>query len=49
MFDARNFIPLSSAVAGETATRVGGSLPSIGVPNMAHRTASFPIYRGVLR
>jgi hypothetical protein len=49
MFDARNFPPLSSAVAGETATRVGGSLLTIGVPNMAHRTASFPIYRGVLR
>ena len=49
MFDARNFLPLSSAVAGETVTRVGGSLLTIGVPDMAHRTASFPIYRGVLR
>ena len=49
MFDARNFIPLSSAVAGETAVRVGGSLRVIGVPGMAHRTASFPIYRGNLR
>ena len=49
MFDARTFLPLSSAVAGETATRVGGSLLTIGVPSMAHRTASLPIYRGVLR
>ncbi len=49
MFDARNFLPLSSAVAGETGTRVGGSLLTIGVPDMAHRTAPFPIYRGVLR
>jgi len=48
MFDARNNFPLSSAVAGETAARVGGIL-IIGVPGMAHRTASFPIYRGVLR
>jgi hypothetical protein len=49
MFDARNSIPLSSAVAGETVARVGGSLRVIGVPGMAHRTASFPIYRGSLR
>jgi hypothetical protein len=49
MFDARKFLPLSSAVAGETAVRFGGNLLSIGVPGMAHRTASYPIYRGVLR
>ena len=49
MFDARTFFPLSSAIAGGTGTRVGRRLPSIGVPDMAHRTASFPIYRGVLR
>lgn len=49
MFDARNFSRLSSAVPGETAARVGGILPTIGVPGMAHRTALFPIYRGVLR
>ena len=49
MFNARKFIPHSSAVAGETVTRVGGSLLTIGVPDMAHRTASLPIYRGVLR
>lgn len=49
MFDARNLLPLSSAVADETATRVSGILLTIGVPGMAHRTASFPIYRGVLR
>ena len=48
MFDARSFLPLSSAIAGGTGTRVGGLL-SIGVPDMAHRTASFPICRGVLR
>ena len=49
MFDARNFLPLSSAIAGGTGARVGGRLPIIGVPGMAHRTASFPICRGVLR
>ena len=49
MFDARKFFPFSSAVAGGTAARVGGSLPMKGVPGMAHRTASFPIYRGILR
>ena len=49
MFDARNFLPLSSAVAGETVARVSGSVRVIGVPGMAHRTASFPIYRGNLR
>jgi hypothetical protein len=49
MFDARKFIPLSSALADGTAARAGGSLLTIGVPGMAHRIASFPIYRGVLR
>ena len=49
MSDARNFLPLSSAGAGATGTRVGGHLPVIGVPDMAHRTASFPSYRGILR
>jgi len=49
MLDARQLLPLSSAVAGETAARVGGSLRMIGVPGMAHRTASYPIYRGILR
>jgi hypothetical protein len=49
MFDARNLLPLSSAVAVETAARVGGSLRVIGMPGMAHRTASFLIYRGNLR
>ena len=49
MFDARNFPPLSSAAAGGTGTRVGGRLLTIGVPDMAHRTAPFPIYRGILR
>ena len=49
MFDACNFLPLSSAVADETTARVGGSLRMIGVPGMAHPTASFPIYRGSLR
>jgi hypothetical protein len=49
MFDAPNFLSLSSAVAGETGTRVGGRLLTIGVPGMAHRTAPFPIHRGILR
>jgi hypothetical protein len=49
MFDTRNSIPLSSAVAGGAVARVGGSLRVIGVPGMAHPTASLPIYRGSLR
>ena len=49
MSDARNFLPLSSALADETAARAGGNLPMWEVPGMAHRTASFSIYRGILR
>ena len=49
MYDARNFLPLSSAFAGATGTRVGNRLPMIGVTGMAHRTASLPMYRGILR
>ena len=49
MFDARTFLQLSSAVAGETAARISGSVRVIGMPGMVHRTASFPIYRGNLR
>ena len=49
MFDARNSLPLSSAVAGGTVARVGGSRRMIGGPRMAHPTASFPICRGSLR
>ena len=49
MFNARTHIPLSSALEGETALRACGSIPILGMPDMAHRTASFPIYRGVTR
>jgi hypothetical protein len=49
MSNARNAIPLSTAFAAGTVARVGGSRPGIGTLDMAHRTASFPIYRGVLR
>jgi hypothetical protein len=49
MFNARKFIPHSSAVAGETVARVGDSRARVGAMDMAHRTASLPIYRGVLR
>jgi hypothetical protein len=49
MINARNFIPLSPAFAAGTVTRVSGSLLGAGAPDMAYRTASFPIYRGVLR
>ena len=49
MFDTRKPLPLSSAVAGETGVRVDGSLRVIGMPGMAHRNASLPIYRGNLR
>jgi hypothetical protein len=49
MTDVRKLLPLTSAIAGETAVRIGGSLRLIGAPGMAHRTDSFPIYRGNLR
>ncbi len=49
MFSAHIFNPLSSALAAETATRVGGSSHRIGEPDMALQTASVPIYRGALR
>ena len=49
MFNARNHTPLSSAVAGATVTRVAGSLGINRLRDMAHRTASFPMYRGILR
>ena len=49
MIDTRKLLPLSSAVAGGTGARVDGGLRMIGVPGMAHRTASYPIYRGILR
>ncbi|MEO8305594.1 MAG: hypothetical protein ABI724_15890 [Betaproteobacteria bacterium] len=49
MFNARTHIPLSSALAGETALRARGSILNPGLPDMAQRTASFPIYRGVTR
>jgi hypothetical protein len=49
MFNARNIIPLPPAIAAGTVARVGGSLLCMEAPDMAHRTASFPIYRGVLR
>jgi len=49
MYDARNPLPLTSAIAGGTVARAGGSLLGRGLPDMAHRTASFPIRRGVPR
>jgi hypothetical protein len=49
MDDARQLPPLTSAIAGGTVARAGGSLLSTGLPGMAHRTASFPIRRGVPR
>jgi hypothetical protein len=49
MFNARKFIPHSSAVAGETVVRVGDSRARVGAMDMARRTASLPTYRGALR
>jgi hypothetical protein len=49
MFNARNFIPLSSAFAVGTVERVSGGLLCAGAPDRAHRTPSFPICRDVLR
>ena len=49
MFKARNVIPLPPAFAAGRVTRVGGNLLGMGAPDMAHRTASFPICRGALR
>jgi hypothetical protein len=44
MFNTRKHTPLSSAVAGATVMRVAGSLGINRLRDMAHRTASFPIY-----
>jgi len=49
MSNTRKFTPLSSAVAGGTVVRVDNGFAQWGGAGMAHRTASFPIYRGVLR
>ena len=49
MSNTRKFTPLSSAFAGETVVRVDNGFAQWGGAGMAHRTASFPIYRGVLR
>ena len=46
MSNARNFIPLPSAIAAGTVVRVGGSLAGTGRSDMAHPTVPFPIYRG---
>jgi hypothetical protein len=49
MYDARKHYPFTSAIAGGMVVRVGGSLLTTGLPDMAHRTASFPIRRDVPR
>lgn len=49
MFNARNLLPLTSASAGGPVARVCGSRQIEWLPGMAHRTASFPICRGVSR
>jgi hypothetical protein len=49
MSNTRKFNPLSSALVGETVVRVDSGFAQWGGAGMAHRTASFPIYRGVLR
>jgi len=49
MFDAHSHLPLPSAIAGAAVVCVEGNLLTRGLPDMAHRTASFPIRRGVTR
>ena len=53
MFNARNFIPLTTAVAARTVARARGSLKIEWLPGMAHRLASlpamFPDRRGISR
>ena len=49
MSDTRTHFPHSSALAGGAVPRACGSFPIPGMPDMAPRTASFPIYRGVTR
>ncbi len=53
MFNARNFIPLTTAVAAGTVACARGSLKIEWLPGMAHRLASlpamFPDRRGISR
>jgi hypothetical protein len=49
MHDARKHYPFTSAIADGMVVRVGRSLLTTGLPDMAHRTASFPIRRDTLR
>ena len=49
MLSARNVNSLPSASADGTAVRVRSSLTIDWLPGMAHRTASFPMSRGIKR
>ena len=49
MHNAHNYIPLSSAIAVGTVVRFDGRHLCSWQPDMAHPTASFPIYRGLTR
>ena len=49
MLGARNVETPPSASADGTAVRVRGSLTIDWLPGMAHRTASFPMSRGIKR
>jgi hypothetical protein len=49
MSNTRTHFPLSSAIAGGMGVRISGSLLILGVPDMAHRTASHTIYCGILQ
>ncbi|MEP7181884.1 MAG: hypothetical protein ABI886_06835 [Betaproteobacteria bacterium] len=49
MYNAHIHIPLSAAVAAGVVARVAGSLTIEWLPGMAHRTASRPMNRGVMR
>ena len=49
MSNARNFIPLRSAIAAWAVVRAGGSLMGTGRSDMMHTTVPYPIYRGLTR
>ena len=49
MSNTRKFIPLQSAIAAWTVSRVVGSPVCIGRSDTMHPTVLFPIYRGLTR
>ena len=49
MSNTRQIIPLQSAIAAWTVSRVGGSLVCMGRSDMTLPTVPSPIYRGLTR